>query len=286
MGITHILRAQEWIPSGPLHVILYHAFGWEPPKYCHLPMVMGKDGQKLSKRHGSTAVRDFREAGYLPEAILNYISLLGWSLDDKTEFFTREELERVFTIERINKSPGVFDYKKLLWFNGQYIRKKSRDEIRDLIIPFLAKDGVVSDPPTPDEQEVIGSMIPIIHERLRLLSDVSEMTRFLFKDVEVPASEDLIPKKLDLVKTLEILKTGRSIIAEMDGKTDEQLEEEFRSASEALDVKLGAMLMPLRVAVTGSTISPPLFESFRLLGLEKSLDRLDRVITQITQEVA
>lgn len=286
MGITHILRAQEWIPSGPLHVILYHAFGWEPPKYCHLPMVMGKDGQKLSKRHGSTAVRDFREAGYLPEAILNYISLLGWSLDDKTEFFTREELERVFTIERINKSPGVFDYKKLLWFNGQYIRKKSRDEIRDLIIPFLAKDELVSDPPTPDEQEVIGSMIPIIHERLRLLSDVSEMTRFLFKDIEVPASEDLIPKKLDLAKTLEILKTGRSIIAEMDGKTDDQLEEEFRSASETLDVKLGAMLMPLRVAVTGSSISPPLFESFRLLGLEKSLDRLDRVITQITQEVA
>jgi glutamyl-tRNA synthetase len=119
MGITHIMRAQEWIPSGALHILLYEAFGWEPPVYCHLPMVMGKDGQKLSKRHGSTAVRDFRIQGYLPEAILNYISLLGWSFDDKTEFFTREKLEKVFTLEKINKAPGVFDFKKLLWFNGQ-----------------------------------------------------------------------------------------------------------------------------------------------------------------------
>ncbi len=106
MGITHIMRAQEWIPSGPLHILLYEAFGWDPPKYCHLPMVMGKDGQKLSKRHGSTAVRDFRRAGYLPEAVVNYISLLGWSYDDKTEFFTREELEKVFSLEKINKPPG------------------------------------------------------------------------------------------------------------------------------------------------------------------------------------
>ncbi len=183
MGITHIMRAQEWIPSGPLHILLYEAFGWDPPKYCHLPMVMGKDGQKLSKRHGSTAVRDFRRAGYLPEAVVNYISLLGWSYDDKTEFFTREELEKVFSLEKINKAPGVFDYKKLLWFNGQYIRQKPAEQLKELILPYLIADGVLQEPITAQQQEVIERMIPIIHERLRLLGDVSEMTRFLFQDI-------------------------------------------------------------------------------------------------------
>ncbi len=285
MGITHIMRAQEWIPSGPLHILLYEAFGWEPPKYCHLPMVMGKDGQKLSKRHGSTAVRDFRDQGYLPEAVLNYISLLGWSFDDKTEFFTREELEKVFTLEKINKAPGVFDYKKLLWFNGQYIRQKSYLELRDLLVPFLVRDGIVADPPTDEQEATITRMIPIIAERLKLLSDVSAMTKFLFCEIETPANEALIPKKTSLEKTCEILKKGRELIEAMGDKDDETLEEEYRTAAEALEVKLGAVLMPLRVAVTGSSISPPLFESIRLVGLETTLARLDRAITQITQEV-
>ncbi len=114
MGITHILRAQEWIPSGAMHVLLYKAFGWEPPAYCHLPMVMGKDGQKLSKRHGSTSVVDFRNRGYLPEAIINYVTMVGWAYDDSREFFTKEELEKLFTLEKINKAPGVFDYKKFI----------------------------------------------------------------------------------------------------------------------------------------------------------------------------
>ncbi len=285
MEITHIMRAQEWIPSGPLHILLYEAFGWEPPKYCHLPMVMGKDGQKLSKRHGSTAVVDFKTAGYLPAAILNYISLLGWSFDDKTEFFTKEELEKVFTLEKINKAPGVFDYKKLLWFNGQYIRQMSREELRDAVVPFLVKDEVVENPPNEDQEKIIGKMIPIIQERLKLLGDVSAMTRFLFQAIEAPASESLIPKKLDLAKTLAILEEGRTLVDQMGDKDDEALEIEYRAAAESLEVKLGAILMPLRVAVTGSSISPPLFESIRLLGIETTLARLDRVITQITQEV-
>ncbi len=113
MEITHILRAQEWLPSVPIHLVLYDAFGWKPPAFCHLPLVLGKDGQKLSKRHGSTAVRDFRRQGYLPEAIVNYLALLGWSYDDRREFFTLDELERVFTLEKVNKAPAVFDYKKL-----------------------------------------------------------------------------------------------------------------------------------------------------------------------------
>ena len=142
MGITHIMRAQEWIPSGPLHVILYEAFGWTPPKYCHLPLVMGKDGSKLSKRHGSTSLVDFRKAGYLPEAIINYVSLLGWSFDDSREFFSREDLEELFSMEKINKAPAVFDYKKLEWFNGQYIRQRDKASLEELLIPSSRRTGL------------------------------------------------------------------------------------------------------------------------------------------------
>ncbi|MBC8452234.1 MAG: glutamate--tRNA ligase [Spirochaetes bacterium] len=287
MGITHILRAQEWIPSGPLHVLLYEAFGWDPPKYCHLPMVMGKDGQKLSKRNGSKAVRDFMHDGYLPEAVMNYITLLGWSYDDKTEFFTREELENVFSLEKINKAPGVFDYKKLDWFNGMYIRMKSAAELSELILPFLVRDGIISNPPTDDQKKIIEDMIPLIHERMKKLSDVSEMTRFLFQDIETPNLEEVIPKKANAAKALEILRLSKDLLSPLWGEGDgeEDMEQLFRDTSEKIGVGLGALLMPIRAAVTGSRISPPLFESVKLLGREKTLERINRTIQKLEQEV-
>ncbi len=278
MGITHILRAQEWIPSGPLHILLYQAFGWEPPVYCHLPMVMGKDGQKLSKRHGATAVRDFRSQGYLPEALVNYLALVGWSYDDSREFFTRQELEELFVLEKINKSPGVFDYKKLTWFNGQYIRQKSREEIRGLITPYLQEEGILGDPPTAEQTAILEGALPLIHERLKLLSDAPALVRFLFEE---PAGYDpavLIPKKMDAASTLPILRADRQILEGMDGMDDQQAEEDFRQKAEDLGVKLGQMLMPLRAALTGTTVSPPLIESIRVLGLGPSLERVDRAV--------
>ncbi len=284
MGITHILRAQEWIPSGPLHVLLYRAFGWEAPKYCHLPMVMGHDGQKLSKRHGSTSVQEFREQGYVPEAMVNYISLLGWSWDGEREFFTREELEKLFTLEKINKAPGVFDYKKLEWFNGHYIRQKSTKELKDLIIPFLERDGVIASPPSPEEQEMVDRMIPIVRERLHLLKDVSDMTRFLFQDVALPPVSEIIPKKCDAAVTADILAHAAALLEDMDTADDEVLEFRFRAKADELGVKLGAMLMPVRSAVTGSKVSPPLFESLRLLGKQRVLLRMQRALDVMTSE--
>ncbi len=139
MKITHILRAQEWIPSCPLHVLIYQSFGWEPPEYCHLPMVMGSDGHKLSKRHGSTSLIEFRNAGYVPEAIINYVSLLGWSYDDSRQLFTKADLERLFTLDKLNKAPAVFDYKKLEWFNGVYIRERDREQLKKRVDPLPAE---------------------------------------------------------------------------------------------------------------------------------------------------
>src|SRR6056297_2414149 len=284
MGITHIMRAQEWIPSGPLHILLYEAFGWKPPQYCHLPMVMGKDGQKLSKRHGATSVIEFRRQGYLPEALINYISLLGWSYDDKREFFTKEELEELFVLEKLNKAPAVFDYKKLEWFNGQYIREKSDEELIEMLLPYLQKENIVAASPTDAQSKMLQEMMPLMKERLHFLPDIVPLSRFLFQEIEGYDVAELIPKKLDAAKTIEILEAGRSLMAGFESVGEERTEELLREKAEELEVKLGAMLMPVRVAITGSKTSPPLFGSIRLLGIEKTLERIDRAISLLKSE--
>lgn len=278
MQITHIMRAQEWIPSGPLHILLYRAFGWEPPKYCHLPMVMGSDGQKLSKRHGATSVREFIKAGYLPEAIINYISLIGWSYDDTREFFSKEELEKLFTPEKLNKAPGVFDYKKLEWFNGQYIRMKDDGELAKLFIPYLLSEGLIHDPQTEEEETLIQRMIPLVKERLKFISEVPAVSRFLFAEPGDYPQADLIPKKLDAQAAYALLETARPLVDALYSGTDEEAEEAFKKKAEETGAKLGDLLMPVRVAVTGSRVSPPLFGSLRVLGREKSLKRIDRAL--------
>jgi len=285
MKISHILRAQEWIPSGAMHILLYNAFGWDPPVYCHLPMVMGKDGQKLSKRHGSTSVVDFRKRGYLPEAIINYVTMVGWAYDDSREFFTKEELEKLFSLEKINKAPGVFDYKKLEWFNGQYIRKKSEAEIIEAVLPYLKKDGIISEDVSEKEMTIIKNMMGFMTERLHFISDISELSRFLFKDIESYTLTDLVPKKMDFAGTLNVLKGVRSLVEDFETRTDEENEVLFRQKSEEMDVKLGSILMPLRVAISGSKVSPPIFESLRLLGSKKALERIDTVIDLLKNEI-
>ncbi len=286
MEITHIMRAQEWIPSGPLHVLLYEAFGWEPPKYCHLPLVMGKDGSKLSKRHGATSLKDFRTGGYLPEAIINYITLLGWSFDDSREFFTKEDLEQLFSLEKLSKSPAVFDYKKLEWFNGQYIRQRDPESLKALLLPELQKDGVVSDPVTEEEMAVFDGAFPLIRERLKLTTDVSEMIRFLFKDIDSYETADAVPKKMELKDIPAILDSCSALLEGFEARSDEENEKIFFDKAEELGIKMGQILQPLRVAITGTRISPPLFESIRLLGVSKAAWRIKALSEQIQKETA
>ncbi len=280
MGITHIMRAQEWIPSGPLHILLYEAFGWEPPIYCHLPMVMGKDGQKLSKRHGSTAVRDFREKGYLPEAIINYVTLVGWALDDKTEFFSKEELEKCFRLENIHSSPAKFDYSKLDWFNGQYIRRKSDGELASLCLPYFIKAGYVSLEPSDKEKAYILSLMPSVKERMKTLSDCVPLTSFLFEDKPVEDKAVYVAKGSDEENTLTALETGSKILIDglESGKDEKAIEEELCELSKSLNIKVNGVFQPIRVALTASTVSLPLFDSIRLLGMDETKKRLERAV--------
>ena len=272
MEITHVMRGQEWLPSAPIHFLLYRAFGWEPPAFCHLPTIMGKDGHKLSKRLGATSVRDFRAKGYLPQALLNCIAMVGWSYDGQRELFTLKELEELFSLEKLNKSPGVFDYEKLDWFNGMYIRSLSRGELGARIAPWLAQAGLPSADPA-----VLEGVAGLVQERVKTLAEVPAMVRFIFEDPAAPAAADLLPKKGEAAGAIVALERLRDLLPSLDGAAEES-EARLRALAEEMGVKLGDLLMPLRVAVTGSRVSPPLVESIRVMGAEAARRRTDRAI--------
>ena len=281
MEITHVMRAQEWIPSAPLHVLLYQALGWEPPAFCHLPMVMGKDGQKLSKRHGATAVLEFRKAGYLPEALMNYVSLLGWSYDDSREFFSKADLESLFDIKKLNKAPAVFDYKKLDWFNGSYIRDRKVSDIKAMILPYVIDEGIVSDPPSAEEDSILDGAMPLVQERLKLLSDAPGLVRFLYREPEHVDPGEAVPKRLDADTARDYLARAKALLSEIGDQDDEKLEAAFRELAEELGAKLGDILTPVRVAVTGSRVSLPLFASIRLIGQDRAQARMARLLERL-----
>ncbi|MCL2250893.1 MAG: glutamate--tRNA ligase [Treponema sp.] len=285
MEITHVLRAQEWLASTPLHVIMYRAFGWTPPQFCHLPMVMGQDGKKLSKRHGATSIDEFRKQGYLPEALINYVALLGASYEEGKDIYTLEELAQRFTLEKLNKAPAVFDYKKLEWYNGQYIRMKSDEELASLCLPYAIEARLFSnkgDNPSQQQKEIFISAMPLVKERLVFLNEVPEKIAYLFKEPEIPEAEEFIPKKCDLAKTIELLQIGKEIARNLAQASDDEKAESFiKAEAEKREVKLGDLMMPLRVAITGSRVSPPLFGSLRLLGAERSIERIEKALKKL-----
>jgi glutamyl-tRNA synthetase len=281
MRITHITRAQEWIPSAPLHMIMYAAFGWEPPELVHLPMVLGADGHKLSKRHGATAVDEFRKSGYLPEALVNYVSHLGCSFEEGRDLFPLTDLERLFKVERLNKAPAVFDYQKLEWYNGQYIRMKDDAALCDLVMPFMAQAGLVSDPPSAPEAALVLGAIPLVKERLKFLADAPAMLRYLFEEPPMPAAEEFIPKKLDKPRAAELLAAASALLPSCDLADLPGTEGKYRAEAERLGAKFGDLMMPLRVAVTGSRVSPPLFESIKLMGVPKAMERTGRALKSL-----
>ena len=279
MGISHVLRAQEWLASTPLHVIMYQSFGWEPPEFCHLPLVTGQDGKKLSKRHGATSIDEFRKQGYLPEALLNYIALLGASYEDGRDIYSIKELESLFSLDRLNKAPAIFDYKKLEWFNGQYIRMKSDAELAELCMPSAIEAGLFGKAPSAEQRKLFEAAMPLVRERLVFLHEAAEKIGYLFREPELPAGEEFIPKKSSLEETVRLLRLGTELIRPIAEARDDATAEAFiKEQAERNAVKLGDLMMPLRVAITGSRVSPPLFGSVRLLGAERSLGRVERAL--------
>lgn len=316
MQVSHVLRAQEWLPSTPLHVLLYKAFGWEPPTFCHLPMVNGQDGKKLSKRHGSTSLDEFRVKGYLPEAIINYVALLGCSYIEGKDLYILKELEESFDIKHLNKAPAVFDYKKLEWYNGQYIRKLTDEELLKRTLPFITGKGdaaisLPSSSSTPNNdapiatgstvsgvaedengrlyclnndmsdkeiRDILLHLMPLIKERLRYLSEAAAMVRFIFVEPHGITLDEITPKRLSPLETKKILLKSLDFISLVFRLSHDEAETEARKMAESLEVKFGDFMMVIRGAVTGSKVSPPLIPSIKVLGEKRAISRVKRVL--------
>jgi glutamyl-tRNA synthetase len=281
MEISHIMRGDEWLSTCPIHVILYQAYGWEPPVYAHLPIFLDPGGKgKMSKRKTMgpggreylVLVRDFRAAGYLPEALTNFVARIGWSYDDHTELFTRQELVEKFSLAGVNVSPARFDYDKLEWMNGVYIRQADADDLAERLLPVYDEAGLEAD------LETVRQIVPLIQERIKTLRDAVPWSGFIFQEVVEPDHKLLVGKKMDVASSLDALQQARALVAEVDPFTPGALEQTLRDLAQALEIKVGPLFGILRGAITGQRVSPPLFETMAIMGRERVLLQMDKGI--------
>jgi glutamyl-tRNA synthetase len=257
-GITHVIRGVDHVSNTPKQIQILHALGAEPPVYAHVPDVLGTDGRKLSKRHGAQSVEDFREQGYIPEALVNFMARLGWAYDDKTEVFSRDELLRLFRLDRVSPSPAVFDYEKLAWLNGVHLRGLPPDEYADRVVTYLREQGIGWD------EELVRRAAPLVQEKIETLSQFPDYVRFLFEDVEPD------PSLLDG----RVLEAAAETLDAIEPFEAETIERALRELAARLELKPREAFQPIRVAVTGSKVSPGLFETIELLGRDRSIDRV------------
>jgi glutamyl-tRNA synthetase len=283
MRISHILRADEWLSSTPRHVLLYQAFGWQPPLFAHLPMILGPDKSKLSKRHGATAVTELKEQGYLPEAVLNFLALLGWSLDDHTEILSREELVANFSLDRISKTGAIFNHEKLRWMNGIYLRELSPEAFLQRIIPLL-EDGLPEEVERPISEEYVRRIVPLIQERIATVKEVVEYTDFFFLDALEYDPSLLVGKKMTPQSTLAALNAAQARLSALDSFDTDSIEGAIRPLAEEIGLKTGELFGALRVAVTGRPTAPPLFQTMAVLGKGKCLGRLEAALAKLGGE--
>ena len=261
-GITHVIRGPDHISNTPKQINLLRALGAEVPVYAHVPNVNGGDGRKLSKRHGAVTVEEFRANGYLPEALVNFLALLGWSYDDKTTIMSRDELVERFSLERVGASPATFDYAKLDWLNGMYLRAMSPEAFADAVVTYLREQGIDWD------EELVSRAAPLAQEKIETLGRFPEFVRFLFEPVESVDGFD--------EQGQAMLAAADRVLGELQSFDAETIEQALRGAADELGLKPRQAFQPIRVAVTGSTVSPGLFESLELLGRDTSLERIRR----------
>ena len=284
MHISHVMRAEEWIPSTPRHIMLYNALGFEPPVFAHMPMILGPDHSKLSKRHGSVSLLEYREQGYLPETMINFLSLLGWSYDDKTELMNVKEIIERFTAERICQTAAIFNKEKLDWMNGVYIRQLAPNDLVDRVMPYLEKN-LPESVKRPIDRAYVGKVMPLMQERLKTLEESAkpETTWFFFTD-EIEYDHALLPdKKLGAAGTKDMLEKVLPKLEELSDFTAEPLEALLRPLAAELELKAGQVFAPIRTAISGLTATPPLFGMMEVLGKEKCIKRIKDAIVFLGQ---
>jgi glutamyl-tRNA synthetase len=303
MEISHVLRAEEWLSSTPRHLLLYRTLGFEPPQFAHLPMILGSDRSKLSKRHGAVSIVEYYKQGYLPETMVNSLTLLGWSLDDKTEIMSRQELIDNFSLERVGRTAAIFNREKLDWMNGVYIRSLTADEFFNVVQPYLMEDKLAGETVILDEKYV-RDILSLIQERSRTLAEVAELAQFFFVDELDYDAGLFISKNMNLQSAAEALeaaqqelgklvvlressnqalKAGQQKLSQFEAFDVESLEAILRPLAVELGLKTGQLFGTLRVAVTGRTAAPPLFQTMVVLGKERCLKRIEAAIRMLSR---
>jgi glutamyl-tRNA synthetase len=263
MGITHVVRGADHISNTPRQLMIMKALGADAPTYAHLPLLHGQDGKKLSKRHGAASVQELRDAGYLAEAIRNYLALLGWGFDDTTTFFTTDELVERFSLERVSKGAAVFDEQKLRWMNGQYLRGLSSGALTERLEALTGRSG-------------IGPAVEIAQEKMQTLADFEKLCGWLY---DKPAGYDEKAWRKTMKEgAVERLVAAREALADVEPWTQDQVQAALDAVVERLGAKPGQVFQPIRVAITGTTVSPGIYESVTLLGRDQTLERIDRAL--------
>ncbi|MGV8082707.1 MAG: glutamate--tRNA ligase [Coriobacteriia bacterium] len=275
MQMTHIIRGDDHLSNTPRQILVYEALGAPVPTFAHLSMIWGPDGKRLSKRHGATSVEAYREMGYLPEALVNYLALLGWSLDGETTIFDRETLKAHFSFDRVSRNPAIFDAEKLEWMNGTYIRSLSAAELVDRIAPWLVQAGLTAVADAAARRDWYLRLAPLVSERIKRLDEVAEKVAFLFAPITI--EEAAREKVLAKPGAREALKAAEEALTTAEWQ-HEAIEAALRDVPERLGAKPKTVFQAIRVAVTGSIVSPPLFESLELLGREQTLKRIEAAL--------
>ena len=275
MDITHVIRGDDHLSNTPRQILVFEALGHAVPRFAHLSMIWGADGKKLSKRHGATSVEAFADEGILPEALLNYLALLGWSLDGDTTIVSADVLKANFSLDRISKNPAIFDPEKLEWMNGTYIREMPAEDLVRRMTPWLEESGLATAEDVHERHDWFLALVPLIAERLKRMTDLVPTVAFLLmEDVDLdPASVQKALTGDDAVRSVRSAREALVALTEWDTAS---IEDALRALPETLGLKPKVVLQAVRVALTGSVVSPPLFESIALLGRDRTLKRLDK----------
>lgn len=270
MKISHIIRADEHLANTPRQIRIYEALGSPVPRFAHVSMILGEDRTKLSKRHGAASLSDYRDSGYLPEAMFNFLALLGWAHDDKTEIMTRNQIIERFMLEKVSPAPAVFSKDKLDWMNGVYVRTLRPEDLATSLLPFLEKAGLKTD------KETVLRLVPLIQERIKVLADAVDLVDFFFQEEMAYDPRLLLGKNMEAAASLDALKRVHEVLDRLPTFDEEVLERTLRDLAKQLELKAGQLFGVIRVAVTGKKVAPPLFGTLSILGKERVLSRISK----------
>lgn len=277
MEVTHVIRAEEHLSNTPRQLAIYEALGYKPPKFGHISLILGEDHKKMSKRHGATSVTEYRNMGYLPEAVVNYLALLGWTPKGEQEIFTEEELIKQFSMKRVSSNDAVFDINKLNWINFQYMKKLDADQLYDLIVPFLVKAGYVDAAVSEEKKDWLKKVIWFMKDHIYFAGQAAEELKFFFEDMPALTDEDVLAI-MKAETSGKLLKAFIEDLKALETFDQDAIKKCFNACMKAQGIKGKAAYEPTRIALTGATQGPGMFEMMELFGREKTMDRLEAAL--------